>query len=66
MSVLIKGMEMPKSCAACPFRTSYRESLDPFADWCYLSRKRLGYYDNKKAKWKAEREKGCPLEEVEE
>lgn len=64
MSILVKGMTMPKSCAACRFRTSYTESLDPFTDWCYLTGKRLGYYDNKRAKWRKERKRWCPLVEV--
>ena len=66
MSVLIKKMKMPKSCRECKFRTSYPDGLAPFADWCYLTGARLGYYDSKRAKWKTERKKGCPLVEVEE
>lgn len=64
MSVLIKGMDMPKSCAACKFRWSDSESVDPFTDYCFLTNARLGYYDNKRAKWKKERRKDCPLVEV--
>lgn len=66
MSVLIKGMDMPKSCAACKFRTSYNESLDPFTDYCELTNARLGYFANDRAKWKKERKKNCPLVEVSE
>lgn len=66
MSVLIKKMKIPKSCRECKFRTSFHDGLDPFADWCYLTGARLGYYDSKKAKWKTEREEKCPLEEVED
>lgn len=66
MSVLIMGMPMPKSCKTCKFRTCYLESLDPFTDFCYLTNARLGYYDNKRAKWQHERKKGCPLVEVSE
>lgn len=66
MSVLVKGMKMPKSCAACRFRTSDSESLDPFTDYCYITNARLGRYDNDRAKWKKERRNGCPLVEVSE
>lgn len=63
MSVLIKGMKMPQSCAACRFRTCDYESVDPFTDYCYLTNARLGRYDNDRAKWKRERRRGCPLVE---
>ena len=66
MSVLIKGMDMPKSCAACKFRWSDSESIDPFTDYCFLTTERLGYYDNRRAKWKLERRKNCPLVAVSE
>lgn len=67
MSVLVKGMKMPKSCASCIFRTNYTKSLlDPFTDYCYITDERLGRYDNNKAKWKKERKEWCPLVEVEE
>ena len=37
MSILIKGMEMPKSCRACMFsRTDIRN-----VDWCVLTEKDL-------------------------
>lgn len=64
MSVLIKGMRMPKSCAACKFRWSDSESVDPFTDYCFLTNARLGYYANDRARWKKERRKNCPLIEV--
>lgn len=64
MSVLVKGMKMPMSCEACRFRTSDSESVDPFTDYCFLTNARLGYYDNKRARWKKERKKNCPLVEV--
>ncbi len=66
MSVLVKGMKMPKSCATCQFRISYDESVDPFTEYCYITNERLGYFNNKQAKWKKERRKSCPLDEVTE
>ena len=62
MSVLIQGLEMPTSCAACKFRTSYNESLDPFTDYCFLTNARLGYFANDRAKWQKQRKKNCPLD----
>ena len=66
MSVLIMVMEMPKSCAECRFRDSDSESRDPFTEYCYLTNARLGYYDNRRAKWRTERRKDCPLVAVDE
>jgi len=69
MSVLIKGMEMPKSCAVCRFKghgVKGHGGIDEFIEWCDLTGKRLGYYDNHKAKWQTERKPFCPLVEVDE
>lgn len=64
MSVLIKGMEMPKSCAECRFKG--HGGYDEFIEWCDLTNKKLGYWGNTKAKWYHERKPFCPLVEVDE
>ena len=53
MSILIKGMEMPKSCSKCKFRKTELEE-DP--DWCLISGESLFYLA----------ENDCPLIEVPE
>ena len=64
MSVLVKGMKMPKSCAECRFKG--HGGINEFIEWCDLTGERLGYYDNRRAKWKRERRKNCPLVAVSE
>lgn len=56
MSILIKGMEMPKSCAECPLKYFYDESV--FCEECgYLT------YDWDK-KLEEGRYENCPLIEI--
>ena len=56
MSVIIKGMEMPKNCGSCPFYSVESESK------CYVSRHFVEYIDLPKGR---SRPLWCPLEEVE-
>lgn len=54
MSVLIKGMDMPTSCLACPFMVSGKN------DYCILQSEEA----NKKIKTFVDMINGCPLAEV--
>jgi len=56
MSVLIRGMEMPKNCFACAC-ASYYERID--RAMCDLTNKQLGI-----KVWKKERHPNCPLVEL--
>lgn len=58
MSVLIKGMEMPKGCITCMFKS---ESLFNRTMWCYWFDNPLGDYSKCDEKW---RHPDCPLVEV--
>lgn len=61
MSVLVKGIDMPKSCGDCPFRESNPQSLDPFTDFCYITGGMIGRFNAENPKWQKERKKNCPL-----
>ena len=56
MSVLIKGMEMPKSCWNCPCSSYYDRTYQVLCD---LTEKRL---DDKP--WRSGRDSDCPLVEI--
>lgn len=53
MSVLIKGMEIPESCAKCPFQTTY-EGFN-----CNLFNGSVDWLIDNRPDW-------CPLEEVDD
>ena len=53
MSVLIRGMEMPKACWECPLKVHLFQQL-----WCVPGNKVINREDN------TEREPDCPLIEV--
>ena len=53
MSILIRGMEMPKACWECPLKVHLYQQL-----WCTPSNKVINREDN------TEREPDCPLVEV--
>lgn len=58
MSVLIKGMKMPKGCIACPFMFFGR---DDCLVWCKWLDEPSGEWSNCGGKW---RHPDCPLVEV--
>lgn len=55
MSIIIKGMDMPKNCGSCPFYSVESESK------CYVSRRFVEYIDLPKGR---PRPLWCPLEEA--
>ena len=60
MSVLVKGMRMPKGCSKCPLRFYEGQGV-----WVCCITGSPGYDDEKEFKpWK-QRGKDCPLVEVE-
>ena len=61
MSILIKGMEMPKYCMGCKFCGS--GSIDEFEYWCGLTGSRLGAIGDV-VLWEDMRAADCPLVEV--
>lgn len=58
MSVLIKGMKMPKGCITCVFES---EGLYDWTMWCQWFDDPLGEYGKRDGKW---RHPNCPLVEV--
>ncbi len=60
MSILIKGMEMPKGCITCVFEF---EGLYDWTMWCQWLDDPLGDYGERDGKW---RHPDCPLVEVSE
>ena len=58
MSVLIKGMEMPKGCITCTFKS---DSMFNRTMWCEWLDDPLGDYSKCDEKW---RHPDCPLVEV--
>ena len=63
MSVLIKGMKMPKSCYECPMAIE----MDMQGDWyeCNLLKKHFYSFDDTADEEEYHRPKDCPLVEVE-
>lgn len=61
MSILIKGMEMPKTCIECMF--SEHGSINEFEYWCKLTGSRLGAWGDKQM-WEDMRAADCPLIEI--
>ena len=61
MSILIKGMEMPKTCIECMF--SEHGSINEFEYWCALTGSWLGAWGDKQM-WEYMRAADCPLIEV--
>ena len=60
MSVIVRGMEMPKGCAKCPYCN--RQWGDPKCHAKSFKGRRMGqklYLDSRRQDW-------CPLEEVKE
>lgn len=58
MSVLIRGMKMPRGCIACPFMFFGR---DDYLMWCKWIGGPLGEWSKYRDKW---RHPACPLVEV--
>ena len=58
MSILIKGVKMPRGCIACPFMFS---GLDDYLMWCNWIGGPLGEWSKYRDKW---RHPACPLVEV--
>jgi hypothetical protein len=56
MSVVIKGIEMPKTCFECPFM--YRRQF------CFI-KPTIDFYEDKKYEELSSRHKDCPLAEME-
>lgn len=56
MSVIVKGMDMPKNCGSCPFYSFESESK------CYISKHFVEYIDLPKGRF---RPLWCPLDEAE-
>lgn len=54
MSVLIKGMDMPKSCKECPFKEYANMSYE--LDWCCINKADISY--------EMDISPNCPLVEV--
>ena len=57
MSIVIKGMRMPESCASCPFA----ERIPPGRTRCLLTRRLLA--ENYEAPSRLNRNEYCPIEE---
>lgn len=62
MGVYIKGIEMPKSCLACPFKEY--GSVDEFKYYCSILNAYIGRWSGRKIA--TERLPDCPLVEVKE
>jgi len=52
MAILIKNIDMPKTCYGCNF-------YDDISHYCDVANRRMYQIDNPKPRW-------CPLEEVED
>ena len=58
MSIIIKGMDMPKSCRECPFVMVSTQWVYPYAITCVASPRREITNTLSRQSW-------CPLEEAE-
>ena len=61
MSVMIKGMEMPESCLACPMRE--QGTIHEWELYCGLTGDYIGHWDDKNLN-NGHRPDVCPLIEV--
>ena len=63
MSVLIKGMEMPKSCYWCPLGINC-DACEGYEYYCAALSERIGYENEEPRVPRDKRRDGCPLIEI--